>query len=216
MMKFEKGFTVLELLVITAIIACFILGFLPVLSRTRENARRVTCANNLKKIGRAAIAYSHDHDGYLFPTVDSLNPPTRRIRDFEAFPRGPEIGLGKLFKTEYLHNPAKMGCPSSNHARPSEVKLNWNSGGRRIDSAYFYRGQAGENSLNLGTAKPALVMDYNRSDAGLYNHKGEYVNVLFTDGIVKGASDRGLVMDGDITVEADRVFLAADIMRKDD
>ncbi len=47
----------------------------------------------------------------------------------------------------------------------------------------------------LSDSKPAIVMDYNYNDTAApqnnkYNHKGEYVNILFRNGYVKGVENK--------------------------
>lgn len=211
----EKGLTLSELLVLAAITVCAGLLLLPVLFRASEGARRVECADNLRMIGIAAIAYSGDFGGYLPPTAAGLSPPTRRIRSPRGSDYAAKPGLGKLLGTEHLRSACVTGCPSSSYARPSKVKLNWDSGMEKVYSAYYYRGEGGGSSLEIERAMPALVMDFNVNDSKLYNHRGEHVNILFTDGSVKGFADSGLVLDRKIAVEVDRVFSAADRMREE-
>ena len=65
-MKFWKSprnaFTLIELLVVIAIISILASILFPVFGRARENARKTSCASNLKQIGLAMIQYTQDYD----------------------------------------------------------------------------------------------------------------------------------------------------------
>jgi prepilin-type N-terminal cleavage/methylation domain-containing protein/prepilin-type processing-associated H-X9-DG protein len=69
----RRGFTLVELLVVVAILGMLAALLLPVLAQARESARRAGCTSNLRQIGIALQAYADDHDGG-YP-VPPLNPP---------------------------------------------------------------------------------------------------------------------------------------------
>lgn len=58
----KRAFTLIELLVVIAIIALLAAILFPVFARARENARKSSCANNLKQLGVAALQYVQDFD----------------------------------------------------------------------------------------------------------------------------------------------------------
>lgn len=58
-------FTLLELLIVIAIIAILASVLLPALQKTREMGKRIKCANNLKQIATAFNMYEGDYNGYL-------------------------------------------------------------------------------------------------------------------------------------------------------
>jgi len=61
----QRGFTLIELLVVIAIIAILAAILFPVFARARENARRSSCASNLKQIGLGIMQYVQDYDETL-------------------------------------------------------------------------------------------------------------------------------------------------------
>lgn len=77
----KQAFTLVELLVVIAVIGLLLAISLPSLQRAKEQARQVYCKNNLRQMATAANVYSVNHNGY-FPiahfsrTVESVTEST--------------------------------------------------------------------------------------------------------------------------------------------
>jgi prepilin-type N-terminal cleavage/methylation domain-containing protein/prepilin-type processing-associated H-X9-DG protein len=72
----RKAFTLIELLVVIAIIAILAAILFPVFARAREQARRASCASNLKQIGLAVMQYVQDYDE-TYPIANLYATPQR-------------------------------------------------------------------------------------------------------------------------------------------
>jgi len=64
-MKPSKGFTLIEILVVVAIIALLISILLPSLAAARAQSRTTLCLGNLHQSGIAIMAYAAEHKGFV-------------------------------------------------------------------------------------------------------------------------------------------------------
>lgn len=103
----KHGFTLVELLVVLAIIAILSALLFPVLKSAKESALRSTCQSNYGQALRAQSMYSNDYDdryvvsGYLVSTDD---PVKNRL--------WPQL------LQPYFHNFSTFVCPADNTKRP--------------------------------------------------------------------------------------------------
>src|SRR5438445_6469038 len=107
-----RGFTLVELLVVIALIAILIAILLPVLARARESANRTVCLNNLRQLIFAWNYYADDNREFLPLAQPGWYKATKGIVvPWVGSPNNqdaPKNGL--LWK--YLRHPSVYHCPS--------------------------------------------------------------------------------------------------------
>jgi prepilin-type N-terminal cleavage/methylation domain-containing protein len=79
-----RAFSLLELLVVAAVIAILASLLLPAMGRTKAKAYDAACVNNLRQLGLATRLYAEDHQDRL-PSAEIL--PTQPINPGHPLPR---------------------------------------------------------------------------------------------------------------------------------
>src|SRR5436309_2630750 len=108
-----RGLTLIELLVIIALIAILAGLLFPVFAQGREKARQSVCASNLKQLAVGMLLYSDDHDQVLPPALG-------RERDEPLL--FPMTWMGHLLP--YLKSTGVFVDPASGHP-----KQDWHTSG---------------------------------------------------------------------------------------
>jgi prepilin-type N-terminal cleavage/methylation domain-containing protein/prepilin-type processing-associated H-X9-DG protein len=65
--RIYRGFSLVELLVVLALITVLISLLMPALTRARQHALTVQCRSNLRQSYAFLLMYANDHHGHLFP-----------------------------------------------------------------------------------------------------------------------------------------------------
>lgn len=113
------GFTLVELLVVVAIIGILASMLMPVLARAREAARRAVCANNLRQVGMALLMYADEAAG-PYPTLQQVGQP----QCLEG-PLPPLAFRGLAMYPEYVTDARILMCPSDLTAREEYKRGRW-------------------------------------------------------------------------------------------
>ena len=126
----RRAYTLIELLVASALVAVLIGLLLPAVQKVREAAHRVTCQNNLRQLALACHNYASDHDG-LLPGQPVGAPGVRTSWVLKLLPHLDQDALSGRWESRYLlpngrENPAWYGNfngPGAPAAQPVAVLL---------------------------------------------------------------------------------------------
>ncbi|MBN2560813.1 MAG: type II secretion system protein [Phycisphaerae bacterium] len=174
-MKSRKAFTLLELLVVVAIIAALMAILLPSLSASHERAKRTVCASNLHGIAHALYLYAEDAPN-VFPAIAQTYDQTSSNvhlffdQDRTTAPSttgipSPTVDLWTLLRRSYTV-PKQFICPSTTDVEdPAQdttayydfVMVATNFPLRGIHLSYGYQYQHDPNRAAIGiTSEPTF------------------------------------------------------------
>jgi len=107
------GFTLVELLVVVAIISLLISILLPALNRAKEEARMVVCRTNLKSLGTAYAMYTADNNDW-YPAAAGWggDPPIWDQRLYGDNSFWAANGVGEKYGPKYFDSLDLLKCPS--------------------------------------------------------------------------------------------------------
>ena len=175
------AFTLIELLIVVAIIAILASMLLPSLARARDKGKSAKCQSNLRQLGMAEMMYDEDHQVYPtgWPPADLLALPLPPIWYRQLQPylgRATNVSGGGVFI-----------CPSSQQkAQPGEtVGKGLREGGFWGFLAYAQNGYINNGKRDVGSRDvkdvtgTLLLADTDGWDACLYPDGSPVANVNY-------------------------------------
>lgn len=167
-MNKKSAFTLIELLVVIGILSMLIAILIPAVSKAMETARRSNCANNLKSLGTAFLAYAADHQGAL-PAGSSLTE------------------IAKSLNAEYVTDLRTWICPSTKSDTVAQSIDQFDSG---PNCSYMYVSGYNLISAPSSPVTTSLLMDELQGSSA--SPHGAFLNVVYLDAHVitlKGDAD---------------------------
>lgn len=184
----RNGFTLVELLVVLAVLAVLAGILFPVLARARASARTTVCVSNLRQLGAAFALYAQDYDERL-PDFHTDLASAASAADLpywhDRFCRGLSLAPGEMsfvmLLEPYARSPEVAFCPADADRR---------AGGRTVTS-YEYKLWLAQGRTLAAVPRPAgmALLWEQWAYHGDNSHASEYdrraaMNVLFVDGHV--------------------------------
>lgn len=184
-------FTLIELLIVIAIIGILASMLLPALRQARDTAKSITCINNLKNFETAHGMYQTDWDGYVLPHYQSnwwfwkigiylggyVQPNTKKGTVWTC-PENPDGNFLGMFPSYTRNN--YLGYPG---------------GGLNTQALKYHKFKSPSGKVFLADGVSDLIMsgtqfcpaEYGGTNARLsVRHTGKKCNIAFLDGHVKG------------------------------
>lgn len=195
----KPGFTLVEVLVVIAIMGMLVALLLPAVQMARESARRTECQNNLKQIGIAV--QSHDDARKRFPTGRNRFDQFSVSWAFFLLPYIEETTLYSSYdakarvdescNTQAMRTPVAIyACPSRRKAAADRNFDNNDAPPKVLASATLsdYAANAGleyDTGMVGGDASASVFGQYNRADAGPIFSGSKIGGRQVTDGLSK-------------------------------
>ncbi|MEI6914841.1 MAG: type II secretion system protein [Armatimonadota bacterium] len=192
----DAGFTLVELLVVIALITILLAIFVPVMVQSRNRARSAACLSNLRQLSSALITYSQDWDDKL-PSLTAT--PFAGSAPSNEWPQGSSATQLRAVLSSYVKNSGVYKC--GNDCGSPEYAYGASEGSvfSRAGSSYlpWSAARSGRYGVAINGAKTgalshmsehALIRDYGsdwhgfRTRSGLDVEALTVANAAFADG----------------------------------
>jgi prepilin-type N-terminal cleavage/methylation domain-containing protein/prepilin-type processing-associated H-X9-DG protein len=167
----QIAFTLIEMLVVIAIMALLAGLLLPVLSKAKQAGRSTACLSNLRQIGISLQIYVQEHENRMPVMYDALlstNPPVTNLATMDRV------------LTNYLGNPRILRCPADKKQLFDQTgsSYGWNA---------LLNGQLSDQLkvFNIAFDPHQIPVIFDKETFHRTSGRKRGVNYLFADGHIK-------------------------------
>ena len=158
-----RAFTLIELIIVIAIVCILAALAFPVSSHVIQGARAAACVSNLRQLGNALNLYLGEHS-QIMPTLQAGRQSTTQ-----------DVPVIDNTLNTYVRDPRVFACPGDNIgiAAASGTSYYWNSvlNGQSVSNLHFFL------SKGLNSEIPVLS-----DKQGFHPYAANKVNMLYADG----------------------------------
>jgi prepilin-type N-terminal cleavage/methylation domain-containing protein/prepilin-type processing-associated H-X9-DG protein len=180
-----RGFTLVEVLVVIAIIALLMAILLPTMGAARDSARKTMCVSNLRQIGLAIQLYAGSNRGNIpygpkappMTSAADFYPSTGAPTSLISIKTGAPVGLGLLIRDYLAKTPKVLFCPGADQLEDTDAELG-KIGVQQAQSSYYYR--HGSVTLMYEPIVPIKPQNIQLGDLGI-NRDGQKIRALAID-----------------------------------
>ena len=179
----SKAFTLIELIVVIAIIGMLAVLSIPELTRAKSRAQSTVCVNNLRQVGIGVLSYIADNDN-TFPMIEPNQTDPVYVDDGKTDNKEVEVEPMLPALEPYGVTAAVLKCPTDIRRTPSYFETRGTSYQWRVmvddenaTAPMIYGGRRGYSVRMVKPSRVTLCTDF------LAIHNGR-VNRLYGDGHV--------------------------------
>lgn len=112
-MSKNRGFTIIELLIVSAVFALTFALLTPFVNKMRQRADVIKCSANIRLLSLALHMYAAEHDDAFPPTLGDLYPDYIKEEKVFDCPASGTMGTAQMSDYEYTSGLSEASAPTT-------------------------------------------------------------------------------------------------------